>query len=93
MAMSSTALSDYLPSSVPWLDPSGENWAIFLLCFQDAVEAKGFWGHFDGTVTKPVPANAQDITANKHAVIALWDKNERSAKSLLMQKLPDSVLM
>jgi hypothetical protein len=49
-------LSDTLPSSIPKLDASGINWAIFAVRFQDAVEAKGFWGHFDGTKTRPVTA-------------------------------------
>ena len=34
--------------TVPKLDSEGDNWAIFLVRFMDAVEAKGFWGHFDG---------------------------------------------
>jgi len=92
-SVSSTALSDHLPTSVPRLDPSGLNWAIFSIRFQDAVEAKGFWGHFDGTKPKPQPANAQNPTAEETAAVTLWEKNERSAKSLLTQKLPDSALM
>ena len=50
-----TALANTLPSSIPKLDASGLNWAIFLLCFQDAIEAKGYWGHFNGTTPWPVP--------------------------------------
>ena len=50
-----TALADTLPSSIPKLDASGLNWAIFSLRFQDAVEAKGYWGHFDGTTPRPIP--------------------------------------
>jgi len=55
-----TALADSLPSSVPKLDPSGLNWAIFSLRFQDAVEAKGYWGHFDGSTPCPT---ATTVTA------------------------------
>ena len=57
----------------------------------DAVEAKGFWGHFDGTSPSPVlsaTATAADIAAK-----AQWDKDERSAKTLLTQQLPDSTVM
>src|SRR6266850_6489293 len=93
MTTTSTALSDQLPGSIPRLEPSGLNWAIFSLRFQDAMEAKGFWGHFDGTEDKPVPTDANAITMEEKAEIALWDKNERLAKSLLTQKLPDSALM
>ena len=38
-----TALADTLPSSIPKLDASGLNWAIFSLHFQDAIEAKGYF--------------------------------------------------
>jgi len=49
-----TSLSDTLPSSVPKLEMTGTNWAIFEIRFHDAVEAKGFWGHFDGKTKRPV---------------------------------------
>ena len=44
MSVSTTALTDTLPSSVPKLDPTGSNWTVFLFHFQDAIDAKGFWG-------------------------------------------------
>ena len=65
ITVSTASLSDSLPSSVPKLDASGLNWAIFLVVFQDAVEAKGFWGHFDGSSPVPTmlsPATADEIT-------------------------------
>jgi len=97
LTMSSTittaALSDALPSTVPKLDASGSNWAIFVFRFQDAVEAKGFWGHLDGTVSRPTAADPAAPTTTETAAIAQWDKDERSAKSLLTQKLPDSTVV
>lgn len=60
MSQATTSLSDTLPSSVPKLDASGMNWAIFAVRFQDAIEAKGFWGHFDGSSKRPVPLEATD---------------------------------
>ena len=53
MSVSTTALADTLPSSVPKLDPTGSNWTVFLFRFQDAVDAKGFWGHFNGKLALP----------------------------------------
>ena len=67
------------------------NWAIFPICFQDAVEAKGYWGHFDGT--SPRPEATATATADDAAAILQWDKDEQSAKSLLTQKIPDSAMM
>jgi len=91
MSMTTTSLSDTLPSSVPKLDATGVNWAIFSVRFQDAVEAKNFWGHFDGTSTCPTLSNPPktDETAAK----TQWEKNEQSAKLLLTQKISDSTLM
>jgi len=47
-----TSLSDMLPSSVPKLDALGKNWAVFNMHFKDAIDAKGYWGHFDGSSTR-----------------------------------------
>ena len=106
--ISATSLTDTLPSTVPKLDATGLNWAIFAVRFRDAVEAKGFWGHFDGTSERPT-ASAQPqapaattegadapkpLTADDlAALVKQWEKDEMSAKSLLTQKVPDSTLM
>jgi len=106
-SVTATSLADTLPSSVPKLDASGLNWVVFSLRFQDAVEAKGYWGHFDGTSERPsvpkpedlpamtadAPAPAAPSAEDLAAAISQWDKDERSAKSLLTQKIPDSALM
>jgi hypothetical protein len=91
MSVTTTSLSDTLSSSIPKLDATGINWAIFSVHFQDAVEAKGFWGHFDGTSMCPElssPATAEETAAKNQ-----WEKDKWSAKSLLTQKIPDSMLM
>ena len=87
MSVTTTSLSDSLPSSIPKLDVSGLNWAIFSVCFQDAIEAKGFWSHFDGTGTCP-SADAITITGEdgmvtttlpsdaEIAAVEKWDKDE-----------------
>ena len=103
MSVTTTSLSDSLPSSIPKLDASGLNWAIFSVRFQDAIEAKGFWSHFDGTGSRPniaqVSVTAPDgvVTSTPSttdlAMAEKWDKDELSAKSLLTQKIPDSTLM
>ena len=87
------ALSDALPSSVPKLDASGTNWAIFIFRFQDTIEAKGFWGHFSGSTPTPVFVDPAKPTSDKSAAKAQWDENEQSAKSLLTQKLLDPMVV
>jgi hypothetical protein len=56
MSTTTTALTttDILPSSVPKLLPMGLNWTVFSIRFKEAIKAKGFWGHFDGTSLKPI---------------------------------------
>jgi hypothetical protein len=89
--VTATSLSDSLPTSVPKLETSGLNWVIFLVRFCDAVDAKGYWGHFDGST--PVPSMSTPATAAETAAKGQWEKGECSAKLLLTQKLPDSTLM
>jgi len=92
MSIITTSLSNTLPSSVPMLDSSEGNWAIFVFCFQDAVKAKGFWDHFDGSASRPIVANAIPTAAETIAT-AQWDKDKHSARSLLTQKLLDSTVV
>lgn len=91
--ITTASLSDSLPSSVPKLDPAGANWSIFLFRFQDAVEAKGYWGHFDGTDERPTTAKPNEPTEDETNAMKQWDKDERSAKTLLTQKIPDSTVV
>ena len=91
MSTTTSSLSDTLPSTIPMLDAEGSNWVIFYICFMDAIEAKGFWDHFDG-LSLPL-ALSELPTAAETAARAQWDKDERSAKALLTQRLPDSTVM
>jgi len=104
MSIITTSLSDSLSSSVPKFDSTGLNWATFSVRFQDAIEAKGFWGHFDGSERRPVESvatttaegdEAAQVKVAKELVVQQLqrDKNERSVKSLLTQKIADSTLM
>jgi len=95
-SVTTTSLADTLLSSVLKLDASGLNWVIFSLCFQDTVEAKGYWGHFDGTSECPAVPKLEDLPAmtaaptpttpsaeDLAAAANQWDKDEQLAKSLL----------
>ncbi|KAF8799312.1 hypothetical protein BYT27DRAFT_7279520 [Phlegmacium glaucopus] len=83
MSTATTLLSDSLPSSIPKLNNTGLNWAIFSVRFQDVIEAKGFWGHFDGTTLHLVAvailvtrADGTTTTVNDATAIDQWDKNK-----------------
>jgi len=70
-SVTATSLADTLPSSVPKLDTSGLNWAVFSLHFQDAIEAKGYWGHFHGTSEHPVALKPEDLPVTPKTAAAL----------------------
>jgi len=84
------AMSDPLATSVPRLDPTGSNWAIFAMRFQEAMEANQKWKHFTGTPGRPTPADASKLTDEETKAIADWDHDEVVSRYLLSQRLPDS---
>ena len=57
----------------------------------DAVEAKGFWGHFDGM--SPLNVLTSVSTSAEIAEKAQWEKNKRLVKTLLTLRLPYSTVM
>ena len=87
------SITDSLSITVPnilHLEPSRVNWAIFLICFQEAMEANGKWGHFNGTNKCPELANASTPSDNNHKVIANWNKSKTLIQYMLLQQLPNS---
>jgi hypothetical protein len=73
-----------LPSSVPKLLANGLNWTAFSMCFQDAVEAKGLWGHFDGTTTQ-LAVSTPPTTDEEEALPNGSKTNVRRKLSLLTE--------
>ena len=90
MSTTTTSLSDSLSLSVPKLESTGMDWAIFSVCFQDAVEAKGFWGHFDGTTTCLVAVDII-VTATDGTTAIVNDTSARERWDML--KFVRSLLM
>ena len=87
------AVTDSLPITLPnvlRLEPSGVNWAIFTLCFQEAMKANQKWGHFNGSITRPIPANVAKPTNDKKTTMVNWDRSESVTLYMLSQCLPDS---
>ena len=72
------------------LEPSGSNWAIFSLRFQEAMEANRKWGHFNGLSKHPTSVDPDKPTDEEKATQVDWDQNEMVAKYLLTQCMPDS---
>ncbi len=84
---------DVLSNSVPKLDSSWKNWPIFAIRFVAAVQAKGVYGHFDGTSSYPKAANPEKLTDEEAKAIVNWDDDEATAYYMLQQKIPDSLLI
>ena len=78
MSTTTTSLSDTLPSAVPKLEAEGEHWAIYYVRFMNAVEAKGFWGHFNRTT--PEPALSSDPTDEELKAKHQWEKTNDQLK-------------
>jgi hypothetical protein len=90
--MSSPALTtNLLLTTIPKLKSTGLNWTVFLMWFQDMLKARGFWGHFDGSTV--CPALSKPPKPEEEATLAQWNKNKQTAKSLLIQHIPDSTLI
>jgi len=81
--VTTSSLSDMLPSTVPKLEAEGKNWGIFYVPFMDSVEAKGFWGHFDGLL--PESTLSAKPTEDETKAKNQWAKDKWSAKTLLTQ--------
>jgi gag-polypeptide of LTR copia-type len=85
--------NDHLYGQIPPLNLEGTNWAIFSMHFIEAMDATDCWGHFDGTDTHPVPADAAKPTSDEKEVMKSWDKEDKLMHQLLTQQLPDKVSM
>jgi transposase InsO family protein len=88
--MPSNTMNDPLPTSIPRLEPTGSNWAIFSMRFQEAMEANRKWGHFDDSTPRPDPADTSKPTDEEKKAMSDWDQEEVVARYLLSQRLPDS---
>ena len=63
MSVATASINDTLPSSIPKLDATGLNWAIFSLHFEDAVQAKA------SGVTFAVPPHPPLLHSNQHVLL------------------------
>lgn len=84
---------EHLPSSIPRLEADGSNWAIFTMCFEEAMLATQRWSHFDGTSTCPSPKDPNKVTETEQKEIDAWHHEDNTAHYLLSQRLPHSIIM
>ena len=84
---------DQLASSIPKLEPTGENWGDWHEIFKAACKAKKKWKHFDGTLPRPQATNppaVQPIDPNDPAQVEA--ANQATAAAILAaQNDPDLI--
>src|SRR5258708_30706798 len=90
---SSTPTIEQLPTNIPQLEPNGANWAIFKMCFQDAIKVTCQWGHFSGGKPCPKPKDGAKPTDGEIEAAKKWEYNDSVASYLLFQCLPDTTIM
>ena len=71
--MSTPITIEQLPSNVPQLEADSLNWAIFMMCFQEAMQATGRWPLFNGTHACPSPKVSNKPTDDKKKEIVKWE--------------------
>ena len=81
--MSTPTTIEHLPTNIPYLETDGSNWAIFVLCFQEAIQATQRWSYFEGLSPRPTPADPNNATDTEKKEIEKWDQEDTTARSLL----------
>ena len=82
-----------LPASIPYLEPHGTNWAIFMMRFRDAMKLTHRWMYFTGQKKCPEPQDKDNPTDGEIEAAEKWEYEDSVASYLLSQRLPDSAVM
>jgi hypothetical protein len=59
--------------------------------FENAIRAKGLWGHFDGSIAMPTVSSP--LAAAEDTAVTQWNKDNLSAKALLTHHIPNFTLI
>ena len=82
-----------LPSNIPCLEADGLNWAIFIMCFCEAMQTIQWWPYFEGTIPCPSPKNPAKVPDDERKVINDWEFKDLATRYLLSQHLPNSIVI
>ena len=82
-----------LPTSIPYLEPNGANWAIFMMRFRDAMKVARRWVYFTGQKPCPKPQDPNHPTEGEVNAAEKWEYEDSVASFLLFQRLSDSTVM
>ena len=82
-----------LPANILQLEPDGSNWAIFIMCFQDAIKVTCRWLYFTRSNPKPKAKNPKSLIDTKIKAATQWEYQDSMASYLLSQHLLDTTVM
>jgi len=74
-----------LPSNIPCLEADGSNWAIFILCFREAMQVAQRWPYFEGTIPCPSSKDPAKVPDDEKKSIEDWKFEDLAARYLLSQ--------
>ena len=77
----------------PHLEIGGTNWSTFQMRFKQVAQATHKWRWYNRTKVCPVPKAKGKSTDEEAEAIDRWEGEDQHAKTLLLQRLPDSMLM
>ena len=80
-----------LPSNISCLKADGSNWAIFVLCFREAMQVARRWPYFEGTIPCPSPKDPVKVSDDERKALDDWKFEDLATWYLLSQRLPNSI--
>ena len=87
-------ITEQLPLAIiPWLEPNGSNWAIFMMRFKDSMKITGHWGYFIGSRLRPSPSDISMPMDTGIEAGEKWEREDAMASYLLSQRLPNTTVM
>ena len=82
-----------ISADVPHLESEGANWATFAFRFRRAIILASRWDFFDGSDTRPIPVDSDNITEAEKQDGKRWDREDVIAQCLLGERLPIETAM
>src|SRR6267154_6703800 len=78
-----------LLANIPHLEHNGTNWAIFKMCFSNAMKVMHQWAYFTGLNLYPEPVDVAKPSREEATTIVQWEYEDSVASYFLSQRLPD----
>ena len=77
------ATIEQLLANILWLELNGSSWAIFTMCFKNAMQVTQQWGYFASLKPHPKVQDVDAPTDDEHSTIKQWEHDDSVASYLL----------